>query len=151
MHHFPVFLLKCTTPGTWDLAHIVRKTATWDPFQYKDLLITYGIYKSLVRSKKIPQCLRSISHNAPFCNRNVHISAKISVAKGGIVGHVSNAFIVGFVRWVYHTGEILPNANKFHYFLDTIEIIQWLYPGHSELTKIPSRQPSGSSCITMTS
>ena len=41
---------------------------------------------------QIPLCIRHISHNAPFCNRNVHIS----VTKWCIVGCVW--CIVGVVR-----------------------------------------------------
>ena len=44
---------------------------------------------------QIPQCTSPISHNASFCNRNVHIS----VTKWCIVGYLW--YIVGFVRWVY--------------------------------------------------
>ena len=36
---------------------------------------------------QIPQCTSPILHNAPFCNRNVHIS----VTKWCIVGYLSNA------------------------------------------------------------
>ena len=38
---------------------------------------------------KIPQCTSPVSHNVPFCNRNVHVH--ISVTKWCIVGYVSNA------------------------------------------------------------
>ena len=48
---------------------------------------------------KIPQCVRQISHNAQFCNRNVHICAHFCykmVHRGVFVWCT-----VGFVRWVY--------------------------------------------------
>ena len=52
---------------------------------------------------QIPQCIRQISFNAPFCNRNVHhfvtemcTNVHISVTKWCIVG-IWNWCIVGFV------------------------------------------------------
>ena len=48
---------------------------------------------------RIPQCTSLVSHNAPFCNRNVHVGAHFCykmVHCGTSVG-----CIVGFVRWVY--------------------------------------------------
>ena len=38
---------------------------------------------------QIPQCIRQISKNAPFCNRNVHVH--ISVTKCCIVGYGTDA------------------------------------------------------------
>ena len=48
-------------------------------------LFALPCYNRLVA--QIPQCTRSISHNAPFCNRNVHIS----VTRWCSVGYSSNA------------------------------------------------------------
>ena len=48
---------------------------------------------------QIPQCIHSISHNAPFCNRNVHMCAHFCykmMHRGIFAG-----CIVGFVKWVY--------------------------------------------------
>ena len=39
---------------------------------------------------QIPQCTSLISHNAPFCNRNMHMSAHFCY-KRGTVGYLSNA------------------------------------------------------------
>ena len=38
-----------------------------------------------------PKCTSFISHDAPFCNRNVHTHVHASVTKCCIVGYVSNA------------------------------------------------------------
>ena len=48
---------------------------------------------------QIPQCIRQISHNATFCNRNVHMCAHFcyKMLRCGIWCRC----ILGFVRWVY--------------------------------------------------
>ena len=52
---------------------------------------------------QIPQCTSPISHNAPFCNRTVHMCAHFCYK---IVHYGMFAYcIMGFVRWVY-CGEI---------------------------------------------
>ena len=50
-------------------------------------------------SHKSPQCIRQISNNAPFCNRNVHMCAHFSykMVHCGIL----DQWIVGCVRQVY--------------------------------------------------
>ena len=42
-------------------------------------------------SSQITQCIREISHNAAFCNRNVHIYVHISVTECCIVGYCAGA------------------------------------------------------------
>ena len=49
---------------------------------------------------QIPQCTSSISHNAPFCNRNVHMCAHFCY-KMGHCGILIRC-IMGSVRWVYY-------------------------------------------------
>ena len=53
---------------------------------------------------QIPQCTSPISHNAPFCNRNVHTCAHFchKMVHYGIFVWC----IVGFVRWVYWLDSI---------------------------------------------
>ena len=60
---------------------------------------------------QIPQCTSPISHNAPFCNRNVHISITrwcnmhFSVAKRCIVGNGTGAL---WDFWGYYISWWLP-------------------------------------------
>ena len=56
----------------------------------------YGSNRSI---SQIPQCTSPISHNAPFCKRNVHICAHFcyKMVHCGIFVWC----IVGCVRWVY--------------------------------------------------
>ena len=49
---------------------------------------------------QIPQCIRQISHNAPFCNRNVHICAHFCYKM--LHYGIWHRGILGFVKWVYY-------------------------------------------------
>ena len=55
---------------------------------------------------QITQCTSSISHNAPFCNRNVHTHVDISVTKWCIVG--------------YGTGALCDLCNRSHFIVNPI-------------------------------
>ena len=48
---------------------------------------------------QIPECIRQISHNAPFCNRNVHTCAHFCYKM--LHCGIWHRCILGFVRWVY--------------------------------------------------
>ena len=50
---------------------------------------------------QIPQCIRQISHNATFCNRNVHTCAHFCYKK--VHWGICHRCILGFVRWFYWT------------------------------------------------
>ena len=49
---------------------------------------------------QIPECICDISHNAPFCNRNVHMSAHFCYKM--VHCGVWHRYILGFVGWVYY-------------------------------------------------
>ena len=86
------------------------------------------------RISQIPQCNRRISHNAPFCHRNVHIC--YSVTKWCIVGYSTGALwdlcnrsilsekilhigtnLVHYVGGILLSGEeLLPPSNFDHMF-----------------------------------
>ena len=59
---------------------------------------------------QIPQCIRQIPHNAPYCNRNVHTCAHFCYKM--VHCGIWDCWIVGFVRWVYYpsTSEIILNG-----------------------------------------
>ena len=48
---------------------------------------------------QIPECICAISHNAPFCNRNVHTCAHFCYKM--LHCGIWHRCILGFVRWVY--------------------------------------------------
>ena len=48
---------------------------------------------------QIPQCIRQISHNAPFCNINVHTCAYFCYKM--LHCGIWHRCILGFLRWVY--------------------------------------------------
>ena len=54
---------------------------------------------------QIPECICAISHNATFCNRNVHMCAHFCYKMLHFWGSVW--CIMGFVRWVYSAGTLL--------------------------------------------
>ena len=56
-----------------------------------------------------PQCTSLIFHNAPYCNRNMHIS----VAKWCVVGYLSNALWADLWDWSI-TVTYLSNCHKRH-------------------------------------
>ena len=78
----------------------------WDDY-FKDIFshqlhFTYmvsGCYANIRPISQIPQCTGFISHNAPFCNKNVHMYAHFcyKMVHCGIFVWC----IVGFVRWGY--------------------------------------------------
>ena len=49
---------------------------------------------------QIPQCIRQISHNATFCNRNVHMRAHFCYKM--LHCGIWHRCILGFVKWVYY-------------------------------------------------
>ena len=51
---------------------------------------------------QIPECIRQISHNATFCNRNVHTCAHFCYKM--LYCGIWHRCILGFVRWAYTTG-----------------------------------------------
>ena len=62
---------------------------------------------------QIPQCIRQISHNATFCNRNVHMSAHFCY-KNALWGYGTDAF------WDLWNGSI-----DMCTFVYSFSIIQW--------------------------
>ena len=73
--------------------HVVSQTF-W--MQWSKVLQLQGLKAEIARDvikavnrpiSQIPQCIGAVSHNAPFCNRNVHIS----VTKWCIVGYLFDA------------------------------------------------------------
>ena len=88
-------------------------------------------------SSQIPQCTSPISHNAPFCNRNVHMCAHFcyKMMHYGIMGYLSNAL------WDLRDGSIhfsnnpLVTHHKFH--LKIIFLI-YFFSGASEFIFIDS-------------
>ena len=48
---------------------------------------------------QIPECIRQISHNATFCNRNVHTCAHFCYKM--LYCGIWHRCILGFVRWAY--------------------------------------------------
>ena len=60
---------------------------------------------------QIPQCISWISHNAPFCNRNVHTCAHFcyKMVHCGIFVWC----IVGFERWLCWNSEMNPKITKY--------------------------------------
>ena len=60
---------------------------------------------------QISQCIRQISHNTSFCNRNVHICAHFcyKILHCGIW----DCCIVGFVRWAYWRPCLLPRWQSY--------------------------------------
>ena len=59
-------------------------------------------------NSQIPQCTSPISHNAPFCNRNVHTCAHFCYKMVHCGIFVS--CIVGFVRWVHWAMTYISSA-----------------------------------------
>ena len=57
---------------------------------------------------QIPQCTSPISHNASFCNRNVHTCAHFCYKM--VHCGIFDWCIVGFVRWVYYAVGIFSLA-----------------------------------------
>ena len=102
---------KCHVYTPWELVHLCMKQkhikagTKWLPFCRQHFQMNFLQWKSLhfdsnfsemcswvsIYNRPISQileCICAISHNAPFCNRNVHIS----VTKWYIVGYGTDAF-----------------------------------------------------------
>ena len=88
---------------------------------------------------QIPECICVISHNASFCNRNVHMCAHFCYK----MVHCGIFFwsIVGFVRWIYyrsclyfHSGLTEPMLLLRHGWVITrfyVDVIVYPYPIHA--------------------
>ena len=69
------------------------------------IAVTMGypqIYVSPITNRPIwhiPECIKQISHNAPFCDRNVHTCAHFCYKMSHC--EIWHRCILGFVRWVY--------------------------------------------------
>ena len=68
----------------------------------------------------VPQCTSLISHNAPFCNRNVHMCAHFCCK----IVHCGMFIwcIMGFVRWVYWKSKVVV-ATTFLSLLAASEVV----------------------------
>ena len=68
-----------------------------------------GAAASSIDPLKIPQCTRTICHNAPLCNRNVHMCAHFcyKVVHCGTFGRR----IIEFVRWIYPNESLWPTTS----------------------------------------
>ena len=74
-----------TLKSEWKLYQRNRKT-----------ILIYEVNRPI---SQIPECICAISHNAPFCNRNVHMCAHFSYKM--MHCGIWHRCILGFVRWVY--------------------------------------------------
>ena len=91
---------------------------------------------------QIPQCIRQIPHNAPFCNRNVHMCAHFCYKM--MHCWVLDLCIMGFVQQVYWSnimctcvginslrpGDILCICEPGHHWFRSLLIMIW----HQSLT-----------------
>ena len=57
-------------------------------------------------SKKFPQCIRQISHNVPFCNRNLHTCAHFC-CKMVHWGYGTGALWNLLTHWSYHSASYI--------------------------------------------
>ena len=71
-------------------------------------------------NSQIPQCTCPLSHNTPFCNRNVHMCAHLCYK----MLHCGTSVwcIVGFVRWVYSWYIVILNENWLSSHIEIIDI-----------------------------
>ena len=71
----------------------------------------------------IPQCIRKISHNAPFCNRNVHICAHFCYKM--LHCGIWHRCILGFVRLVYWRPCLIPTNSPVNWPNSQIPECTW--------------------------
>ena len=113
----------------------------------------YSILGSNNRSMaQISQCTSAIYHNAPFCNKNVHMAANFCYKM--LHCGISVLGIVGFARWVYYPKQywllalVLEHWNHFYVILLTRPISKlwncvpkrWLAT-KDKLVNLPNVQP----------
>ena len=118
IYEYPFFQMSCTDLTTWQCTNTeTQMSSFWRNFHHwlhrklsKWQLSVQSVIKISSKwqhfrfsednspnnrpSSQIPQCIRQISHNAPFCNRNVHIS----VSSWCIVGYGTGALWELFVK-----------------------------------------------------
>ena len=85
--------LKAFCVGIFQTSHI--HLFTWQPL-FSWSCFSFGPNRPI---SQMPQCIRQISHNAPFCNRNVHTCAHFCYKM--LHCGIWHRCILGFVRWVY--------------------------------------------------
>ena len=89
----------------WDFSCIMNKSTRHAiVLVWKCISVTWGEWIHPTTSSnwpisQIPQCIRQISHNATFCNRNVHTCAHFCYKM--LHCGMWHRCILGFVRWVY--------------------------------------------------
>ena len=84
------------------MTKLVPHNCTEKPIRLNWMILDFG-WKLLKHNRpisQIPECICAISHNATFCNRNVHMCAHFCyrMVHCGIFVWC----IMGFVRWVYY-------------------------------------------------
>ena len=81
----------------------------------------------------IPQRDSPISHNAPFCSRNVHICAHFcyKIVHCGIFVWC----IVGIVRWVYHVHCLCVFVHCWDWYRPVTYIYQGYFTGLGEILR----------------
>ena len=79
-----------------------------DIFSFNYTHSLHGYFTGNRPISQIPQCIRQTSHNAPFCNRNVHMCAHF--CQKMVHCGIWDRCIMGFVRLVYRAIVRLPSA-----------------------------------------
>ena len=111
---------------------------------HTETLVQDCALKSISKSSfsQIPQCIRLLSHNAPLCNRNVHICAHFcyNVVHCGIVVWCIVGFVTVTMWWImgYGTGALWDFYNRF------MESPPW-YQGPRDAIFLPTNISSSTS------
>ena len=101
--HTRKYIWKCRLPKWWPFCpggDGSIRSDHWIIIIYHHIIMKYTlkIIDSQISFSQIPQCIGQVSHNAPICNRNVHICAhfcyKMMHYGIGALWHFYNRFIL---------------------------------------------------------
>ena len=93
------------------------------------------------------KCIRWISHNTPFCNRNIHMCGSFcyKIEHYGIYATGLDWCIIGFIQQVYGNGDwrlLGMTFARWHHELETFSVLLALCEGHPPVTAgFPSQRP----------